>query len=311
MHMNKNYPCEIIRDLLPGYVDEILSEQSTDIVKEHLNECEKCRQAYEEMKKTTDEEITPKEQIALDGFKKVRRSTNRIKLITGIVTGLLISGLLAIFLRVYIIGEPAATSAISANEISYDEETDTLTINGTVNFADCRVSRVLWEPDENRNAINVIVYTVETLPFQKSKTDFTISISDMKGKCAYLACPDYDQAEIYDYWKYEQHYRVLAELENEIYNSLHGLDMSKDALNYLESVGIQFINKKECVGFSVFSIIGEDATFWRENNMLYTDGEFNPRNFEIWISLEEPREIYIYDYETGEYSNDYTIITED
>ena len=27
--MNENYPCDIIQDLLPGYIDEILSETGT------------------------------------------------------------------------------------------------------------------------------------------------------------------------------------------------------------------------------------------------------------------------------------------
>ena len=48
--MNENYPCDIIQDLLPGYIDEILSETGTRVVKEHLEECEKCNQVYLEMK---------------------------------------------------------------------------------------------------------------------------------------------------------------------------------------------------------------------------------------------------------------------
>ena len=31
-----NYPCPIIRDLLPLYLDEVLSPESTDAVEQHL-----------------------------------------------------------------------------------------------------------------------------------------------------------------------------------------------------------------------------------------------------------------------------------
>ena len=39
----KNTPCEVIKDLLPLYVDDICSEKSKDIIEEHLAECEECR----------------------------------------------------------------------------------------------------------------------------------------------------------------------------------------------------------------------------------------------------------------------------
>jgi len=43
--------------------------------------------------------------------------------------------------------------------------------------------------------------------------------------------------------------------------------------------------------------------------MLTTDGEFVPADFEIWISLKEPHKILIYDYQTGEYVDDFSIIS--
>ena len=35
--------CEIIRDLLPLYVDDVCSEKSKDMIEEHLRGCEECR----------------------------------------------------------------------------------------------------------------------------------------------------------------------------------------------------------------------------------------------------------------------------
>lgn len=41
--------CEIIMDLLPNYVEELTSGRTDQVVKEHLESCEDCRKAYEQM----------------------------------------------------------------------------------------------------------------------------------------------------------------------------------------------------------------------------------------------------------------------
>lgn len=42
--------CEVIHDLLPSYIDKLTSEESNNLVKRHLNECESCNHMYNEMK---------------------------------------------------------------------------------------------------------------------------------------------------------------------------------------------------------------------------------------------------------------------
>ena len=39
----KNTPCEIIKDLIPLYVDDVCSEKSKGLIEEHIAECEECR----------------------------------------------------------------------------------------------------------------------------------------------------------------------------------------------------------------------------------------------------------------------------
>ena len=43
--------CEIIRDLLPSYIDGLTNEVSSRMVEEHLEGCDECREIYEDMKK--------------------------------------------------------------------------------------------------------------------------------------------------------------------------------------------------------------------------------------------------------------------
>ena len=43
--------CNIIEDLLPLYIDDMVSEDSRQLVEEHLKECVACRKKLDEMKK--------------------------------------------------------------------------------------------------------------------------------------------------------------------------------------------------------------------------------------------------------------------
>lgn len=64
--------CDIIKDLLPSYVDEICSEASKEWIEEHLKECSECRASAELMKHT---EFSAKrlEQEQLEAGRKVLR----------------------------------------------------------------------------------------------------------------------------------------------------------------------------------------------------------------------------------------------
>lgn len=42
--------CGIIKDLLPLYAEELTSEESNDLIKQHISECESCQKQYEEIK---------------------------------------------------------------------------------------------------------------------------------------------------------------------------------------------------------------------------------------------------------------------
>ena len=68
--------CDIIKDLLPSYVDEICSEASKEWVEEHLKECGECRTSAERMKHI---EFSAKqlEQEQLEAGRKVIRKNLR------------------------------------------------------------------------------------------------------------------------------------------------------------------------------------------------------------------------------------------
>lgn len=41
--------CDVIRDLLPSYADDLCSEESREIIEQHLIQCENCKKYYENM----------------------------------------------------------------------------------------------------------------------------------------------------------------------------------------------------------------------------------------------------------------------
>ena len=76
--------CDIIRDLLPLYAEELASADSRESVEEHLLGCESCRKAYEDMK--TCPVIIPEEP----GLDTVRRGLWRRRLLTALCAVLIV-----------------------------------------------------------------------------------------------------------------------------------------------------------------------------------------------------------------------------
>lgn len=306
--MNEANNCDVVRDLLPGYIDNVLSNTGNELVKKHLGECGECHKIYMEMKDSNGkDDLSAYDTIAVDGLKKIQKRTMRLKMTIGILAGILFLLLLSAVLKIYVIGKPLETGYMSMPDTIYNEETGQLTVNGKINLYSFHVSKVVWEEDENDpNVVNVVVYHAETLPFLQDKTDFSVTIPDIKGKSVYLACPKYDRLKIYD-WQ-TSHYGEVESLKAEIYGKISELDKKTDALNY--QPGITTVEDMEGIWFSVDFISGENASYWWYNGMLTTYGEVKPADFEIWISLEEPHIIRIYDYQTGEYTDDFSIISD-
>lgn len=72
--MNKSTPCKLIQDILPLYIDSLVSEESELLVKEHLENCDCCRKKYETLSteiKEKNSEIISNGEIAFDYLKKI------------------------------------------------------------------------------------------------------------------------------------------------------------------------------------------------------------------------------------------------
>lgn len=75
---NKNI-CKIVEDLLPAYIDALLSEESKKLVEEHLETCETCQKAYSQMTYDIQKEVIQNTEN-VKTIKKYRRKIKILKL---------------------------------------------------------------------------------------------------------------------------------------------------------------------------------------------------------------------------------------
>lgn len=112
--MENKKDCKIIEDLLPTYIDNLLSEESKKFVENHLKTCTNCKNTYDKM--TSDihkEEIQNTENVKI--IKKYKIKINILK--TFVISIILI--ILAIFISNILFRYSIVKNALIRN-INYD-----------------------------------------------------------------------------------------------------------------------------------------------------------------------------------------------
>lgn len=85
------YSCNLIRDLLPLYCDQVCSKDSAEAVQEHISTCEECKNIYIGMQQSVsmDSARFEKQQLAsMQEVKKKIKKRNTIFASIGIVVGI-------------------------------------------------------------------------------------------------------------------------------------------------------------------------------------------------------------------------------
>lgn len=86
--MNKR-ECEIVKDLLPNYIDKLTSRETNDFIEEHIQTCEDCKKIYDDMKN----EFYKQEKIekeSINFFKKHKKKLNILRTLIGILLVILL-----------------------------------------------------------------------------------------------------------------------------------------------------------------------------------------------------------------------------
>ncbi|MCI8384675.1 MAG: hypothetical protein HFJ33_07500 [Clostridia bacterium] len=139
--------CNIVEDLLPAYIDCLLSEESLDFVKTHLETCENCQKTHQKM--TSD---LQKEDIEnTENIKIIKKYTRKIKILKTLVA-ITILAILGVFLshtgyRYYIV-KNALTKNINYNVSGnyrleeYDESIERYEYHTTTYWVDNKMKKV-------------------------------------------------------------------------------------------------------------------------------------------------------------------------
>jgi len=106
--------CEVVRDLLPTYVEGLTSNETNALVEEHVEGCAACRSMLETMRADMGSSTLPGEddQHEIDFLRRNRRRNSRI-ILTSIV-GALAAILVVLAANLYVIGSNTAPGSLAS-----------------------------------------------------------------------------------------------------------------------------------------------------------------------------------------------------
>ncbi len=116
----KKISCNVIKDLLPLYVDDVVSDDTKELVEEHISNCEGCREEAESMGKTL---VIPAESEGAQ-IKKIKRKMNKRKVITVCISSLLTLVIgFGLFMYLTFYGNAVSSDNVNVRtEFQYDED---------------------------------------------------------------------------------------------------------------------------------------------------------------------------------------------
>lgn len=86
--------CNVVRDLLPLYIEGMLSAETVEFVEEHVAECESCRAVLEELRSPAPEVDASVETVeSADGLRSLKRKLTVRKVVVGVVSALSVMAL--------------------------------------------------------------------------------------------------------------------------------------------------------------------------------------------------------------------------
>ncbi|XMB85826.1 zf-HC2 domain-containing protein [Mycoplasmatota bacterium WC44] len=81
--------CKVVEDLMPLYIDEVCSDESKQLVEEHLINCHGCRVKYnaQTSKITIDRNMIEENLKAKEPFKKIKKRNLILLATSGVLVG--------------------------------------------------------------------------------------------------------------------------------------------------------------------------------------------------------------------------------
>lgn len=271
--------CSIVRDLLPLYADNLTSDESNKLIKEHFEHCPECKKLFSDLTKTVeiDSDETEKE---VDYLKKIKNRKRRAIFITVYICILFFILVSFVGFKVYIKGSPVSP-IIMEYQTDYNEQTRELTITGSFSNAKTEVSGVKVEEDVRMaDTINITVYGAERFSDTKEYNKEFVKTIKIPDNGAYwqvylLGESPHEALRVWTNY-YDMEDKAKAVLTEYLTNN-KGFSPDKDVLlfNQAEEINLPIID-----GF-----IWE----WHENDSITNEPE------SIWAVSTDSSQIFAYD----------------
>ncbi|MBR6951695.1 MAG: DUF4825 domain-containing protein [Oscillospiraceae bacterium] len=156
--MSVSLKCEIVKDLLPSYVDGQTGDVTNRAVEEHVSGCPDCAEALRRMQEPERDPVPQKQEI--DYLKKIRRSKRRAVWLAAAATLMIL--LAALCLRVFVYGNG---TDLSAHDVSIQVTDDVLQVSGSLAGSGEGVARVTFA--EKDGVIDIRLFTAPATPFNR------------------------------------------------------------------------------------------------------------------------------------------------
>ncbi len=113
--------CNVVRDLLPMYIDGVVSEDSRELVEEHVAQCHACKVIYAQMKDALPENGTQRDrqefEQAARKLKIRRKRRTAFKVLLGGILGVFLLTVGLSFIRNYIYDMPLSEYSVSLSRM--------------------------------------------------------------------------------------------------------------------------------------------------------------------------------------------------
>lgn len=148
--MKYQLPCEIVQDLLPSYIDELVNDVTREAVREHLQECKACSKLYERMKAPEQRCSDEKDTKEIDFLKKNRVRGRRAVVMAVLLAVIIFVALLLI--RVYVVGTTCPAVLV---DYHIEQVDDSFALYGSLIDTSRGVSEVCYEETDSTLFITV------------------------------------------------------------------------------------------------------------------------------------------------------------
>ncbi len=215
------YPCNVIRDLLPLYVDEVCSLESRKMIEEHLKECSECKAYMESMSDDVPKEnkiirVDPEsESRKASSLRNIKKKFQRRQIFTAVITALII-----VCVSIAVIGGLKRTKRI----VEYEDNLSVSMVDGSLvgrlygsSYIDLKIRNI--SVDDGGTSSNYIFYRVSDTVWDDISTNKNMMTE-------YVICPEEKSADMVDrVYYYTGDYSGLenmneAELQTVIQNSI-------------------------------------------------------------------------------------------